>query len=249
MLDIALDQSPIVSHTTEASPALPSLAVGGAGADRSSLLGMTPVTEHERRNCGFNAPPTQMWAESSAVIRLVRDKLPGPCAWATSPLGHLHRRQYRLGQHAFMRLCAIYIQPDEQAIAVGNSHNFRAFAHFGFAYAKAPFFAGTKWPSRNASAHSIFPWASNRLNNACQIRSHVPGLDQAQKRRQQVAGEPSTRGTSSRAHPLFNTQRMPVNVVRSSFRFRPGPGCCMGIKGSNAAHGSAVASCRLMHTV
>jgi hypothetical protein len=87
------------------------------------------------------------------------------------------------------------MQPDGQAIAVGNSHNFRAFAYFDFANAKALFFAGTKRPSTNACAHSISPWASNQLNNARQIRFHVPSLVQAQKRRQQVTGEPYTRGT------------------------------------------------------
>jgi hypothetical protein len=103
-----------------------------------------------------------------------------------------------------MRLCAIQMQPDGQAIAVGNSHKFRVFPHFGFAIARTSFFAGTKYPSTNACAHSILPWASNRLINARPIRSHVPCLNQAQKRRQQVAGEPYTCGTFSRAHPVFN---------------------------------------------
>jgi hypothetical protein len=206
MLDISLlahDQPPIVSHPTKESLAFPSMAVVGARADRSSLPG-TPVTAHERRNRWLHAPPVQVLAEDSAVIRLVRDQLPGPCAWATSPLCYLHRRQCRFGQHAFMRLYVIQMQPDGQAIAVGNSHKFRIFAHFGFASARASFFAGTKYSSTNACAHSILPWAFNRLNNAHQIRPHVLCLNQAQKRRQQVAGEPYTCGTFSRAHPIFN---------------------------------------------
>lgn len=252
MLDtslIARDQPPIVSHPTKASLALPSMAVVGASVDRSSLLGTTPVTAHERRNRWLDAPPMQVLAEGSAVIRLLRDQLPGPCAWATSPLWHLHRRQCRLGQHAFMRLCVIQMQPDGQAIPVGNSHKFQVFAHVGFAIVRARFFAGTKYPSTNACAHSILPWASNRLNNARQIRSHVPCLNQAQKRRQQVAGEPYTCGTSSRTHAVFNMQRMPLSVVRSSFHFRLGAGCCFGIRGSIGAHGSAVGSCSLVPTV
>jgi hypothetical protein len=198
MLDISLlahEQPPIVSHSTKGSLAFPSMAVVGASADRSSLLG-TPVTAHERRNRWLHAPPVQVLAEGSAVIRLLRDQLPGPCTWAASPLWRLHRRQCQLGQHAFMR--------DGQATAVGNSRTFRVFAHFGFAIARAPFFAGTNYSSTNACAHSILPWASNRLNNARQIRSHVLRLNQAQKRRQQVAGEPYTCGTFFRAHPVFN---------------------------------------------
>jgi hypothetical protein len=238
MLDVALiahDQSPMIIYPAEASLDLPSMAVVGASADRSSMLGTTPVTAHERRHRGLDAPPAQMLAEDSAVIRLALDEFPGPCAGATSPLGHLHRRQYWLGQHAFTRLCAVHMQPDEQAIAVGNSHNFRACARFGFANVRGPFFAGTKCPSTNACAHSILPWVSNRLNNARQIRSRVPCSDQAQKRHQQVAGEPSTRGTYSRVYPIFNTQRMPLSVVQSAFRFRPEPGCCSGIESSISA--------------
>jgi hypothetical protein len=207
MLDISLiahDQPPIVSHPTKASLAFPSMAVVGASADRSSRAGTTPVTAHERRNRWLDAPPMQVLGEGSAVICLVSDQLPGPSAWATSPLWHLHRRQCRIGQHAFMRLCAIQMQPDGQVIAVSNSHKFRVFPHFGFAIARAPFFARTKYPSTNACAHSILPWASNRLNNARQSRYHFSCLNQAQKRRQYVAGEPYTCGTFSQAHPVFN---------------------------------------------
>jgi hypothetical protein len=207
MLDISLiahNQPPIVTHPTKAALAFPSMAVVEASADRSPLLGTTPVTAHVTRNRWLDAPPVQVLAEGSAVIRFVRDQLPGPCAWANSPLWHLHRRQCQLGQHAFMRLCAIQMQPDGQAIAVGNSRTFRVFAHFGFAIARAPFFAGTKYLSTNACAHSILLWASNQLKNARQIRSHIPYLNQAQKRRQQVAGEAYTCGTFSRAHPVFN---------------------------------------------
>jgi hypothetical protein len=42
---------------------------------------------------------------------------------------------------------------------------------------------------------------------------------------------------------------MPLRVWRSSFRFRPGPAFCFGIKGSMTAHCSSVISCRLMPTV
>lgn len=252
MPDVVLtahDRSPTVIHPAEASLDLPSMAVVGASADRPFMSGMTPVTAHERRHRGLDVPPAQMVAGNLAVIRLARDECPGPYARATSPLRRLHGREYRLSQQAFMRFCAIYMQPDGQAVAVSNCHNFRASVHFGFANAKAPFFAGTKCPSTNACAHPILPRASIRLNNTRQIRSHVPCFDQAQKLRQRVTGEPSTHGTSSRAHPVFDTQRMLLTVVRSSFRFRSEPGCFFGIKGSITSRGSAAVSCRLRPTV
>ena len=144
----------------------------------------------------------------------------------------------------------IEVSPAFPSMAIdGASADRSSIARIGFANAKTPFLAGTKYPSRHASAHSLLPWASNRLNNARQIRSHVPCLDQAQKRHQQVAGEPSPCCTSSRVYPVFNRQRMPLSVVRSSLRFRPGPDRCFGIKGSITAQGSAVASYRLLPTV
>jgi hypothetical protein len=74
----------------------------------------------------------------------------------------------------------------------------------------------------------------------------VPSRDHVLNRRQHVAGEPDTRGTSSQAQPVFSTTRMPLSVRRSSFRFRPGPGFCLGIKGSMMVHCSSVRSCRLI---
>jgi hypothetical protein len=183
MLDVALiahDQSPMAIYPAAASLDLPSMAVVGASADRSFMPG-TPLTAHERRGRGRDAPPAQMLVEGSATVRLVRDQLPGPCAWATSPLRRLHGRRYWLGQQAFMRFRAIYMRPHGQAIAVHNPQNFRAFAHLGFANAKVPPFAGAKCPSRNVCAHSISLWASNRLNNIRQIRSHVPCLTPADR--------------------------------------------------------------------
>jgi hypothetical protein len=161
MLDIsfiALDQSPLVSDPIEAALDLASMAVAGASADQASMLGST----HEPQNRRFDAPPSQKLVEGSGVLHLVRGQNPGPCAWARSLLWHLDRHRYELGQHAFMRLCTIYMQPNGQAIAVSNAHNFGAFAHFGFANAKVPFFAGTKRSSIHACAHSILPWAFNR---------------------------------------------------------------------------------------
>jgi hypothetical protein len=161
MLDIsfiALDQSPIVSAPIEASLDLASKAVAGASADRSSMLGST----HERRNRRFDAPPVRELEEGSAVIGLIRDRIPRPCTRVTSLLWHLDRRQYWLGQHAFARLRAIYMQPSRRATAVDNSHKVGAFAHFGFANSKVPFCAGTKRPSTQACAHSNLAWAFNR---------------------------------------------------------------------------------------
>jgi hypothetical protein len=161
MLDIpciALDQSPIVSDPIKALLNLPSMAVAGARAEPSSMLESMP----DRRNRRLDATPSQKVVEGPGVLRLVRGQIPGPCAWARSLLWHLDHRRYQLGQHAFMRLCTIYMQPDGQATAVSNAHSFSAFARFGFANAKVPFLASTKCSSTRACAHSILPWAFNR---------------------------------------------------------------------------------------
>jgi hypothetical protein len=224
---VAHDQAATIVHPREAPPHLPAVAITGAGSDRPPAFGTLPTACHRRDN-GLNPAPAQLLAKGLAVITSVGDQFPGPCPRAPAPLGHVDGRQGRLGQRAFMGACTRHMRPDRQPTAVGHYHHFRALADCGLADAGAPFFAGTKLPSRKACAHSSLPWASSWLNNIRQIRSQVPSRDQVWKRRQHVTGEPYMGGTSAQVHPIFSTKRMPLSVRRSSFRFRPGPDFCWG---------------------
>ena len=242
------DQPPAVIHPGKAALAFPALAVPRSSGQGATPLRALPSACH-RRNGGLDASPAQITAEGLAVLRLVGHQLLGPRTRPPAPPGHLYHGQRGLGQLTLMRLGTGDIQSKGQAMAVSDDHYFGAFPHCGLADARSPFFAGTKLPSRKACAHSSLPWASNWLNSTRQIRSQVPSAAQPEKRRQQVAGEPYLRGTSSQAQPVFNTKRIPLSVVRSSFRLRPGPALCLGIRGAMTVHWSSVMSCRLMPQV
>jgi hypothetical protein len=243
------DQPSIIIHPPKAAFYLPPVAVVGPRVNRSPTLGTLPGPPRERGNRRLYASPAQIPTEAPAIVGSVRDQLRRARTWTPPWTWHLHRGQRRCSQRAFMRLGAVHMQTDRQALAIGDNHHLRALADFGLADAGPPFFAGTKLPSRNACVHSSLPWASSWLNSTRHSCSQVPSWDHVLNRRQHVAGEPYTRGTSSQVQPVFSTKRMPLSVRRSSFRFRPGPAFCCGMRGSMMVHCSSVRSCRLMPTV
>jgi hypothetical protein len=114
-----------------------------------------------------------------------------------------------------VRLGTRDMQLDGQALALGDHHHFRALAHLGFPDRIAPFFAGTKLPSRKDLAHSGLLGASNWLSRARHMRSQVPSCDYVCRRRQHVVGEPYAWGMSSQAQPVFSTCKMPLRGRRS----------------------------------
>src|SRR5919109_507157 len=179
MLDIALiahDQPATIVHPCEAARYLPAMAAIRAGAYRPPALGPAPAALNDGDGRLAPAPP-QLLAQALAVVPSVGHQFPGPCPRATTPLGHTARRQGGPGQRAFMRAGTRHMQPDRRPLAIGHHHHLRALADFGLADAGAPFFAGTKLPSRNAWAHSSLLCASRRLRSARQIRSQTPSAD------------------------------------------------------------------------
>jgi hypothetical protein len=186
MVDIALiahDQPPTVVHPAKTSLDLPALAVAGADAKRPPPFGSPLVAARKRWNGRLDSSPSQLLAKRLAVIGLIRHQLARPRAWTAAAAGDFDRHQSGLGERAFMRACARHMQANGQAVAIGDNHDFRALTDFGLADAGAPFFAGTKLPSKNACAQSNLPWASSWLNSARHIRSQVPSWDYALKRR------------------------------------------------------------------
>src|ERR671914_150516 len=252
MLDrsfVAHDQAPTVIHPAKAAFDFPALAIARTNFDRAPAFRLAPLTALNRRDRRLDPSAAQSLAKLIAIVGFVRHQLLRASARAATWLGDTHGGQGRLRQLALMGLGTVHIQANRQALTIGDDHDLAAFADFRFANPRSPFLAGTKLPSRKARVHSSLPWASSWLSNARHLRSQVPSLDHAQKRRQQVAGEPYTRGTSSHVQPVFSTKRMPLSVRRSSFRFRPGPGFCFGIKAAITAHCTSEMSCRLIPQV
>jgi hypothetical protein len=246
---IAHDQAPAVIPPAKAAFDFPALAITRARFDGAAALRFAPRPAFNGRDGWLDAPAAQALPDCLAVVCSVRHQFLRASSWTTASLRHADRGQGGLHQLALVGLGTIDGQADRQALAIGNDHHLRALADFGLTDAGPPFFAGTKLPSKKACAHLSWPWAFSWLSKVRQICSHVPSAAQLRKRRQHVAGEPYVRGTSSQVQPVFSTKRMPLSVRRSSFRFRPGPDCCFGMKGSMTVHCVSVRSCRLMPTV
>ena len=227
---------------------LPALAIPGAGANRPPACGARSPVGY-RWAGGLEASPSPLLAEGLAGIGVVRDQLPRPGAGPSTPLRDVDRRQGRHGEGVFRRACTRPLQPERPPWAVGHPPSVRALAALGLVDAAAPFVAGTKRPSRHARAHASWLWAARWLRSARQTRAQGPSAAHGCKRRHQGTAEPSSRGRSSQAPPVWRTYSMPFTVGRSSARGRPGPRRRAGIHGSITAHGSSVSACRLMPLV
>jgi hypothetical protein len=243
---VAHDQPTAVGHPPEAAFDCPALALTRTRFDGATALWLAPLAALNGRNGRLEAPATPPLAKGMAVIGFVRDQFLRPCTQPAALRRDTHARQGGVRQLALVGLGTGHVHAKRHAMAISHDQHFTALAALRFTDAGAPFFAGTKRPSRRACAQSIWPWACSWLKSARQSCSQVPSATQLRKRRQHVAGELYTRGTSSHVQPVCSTTRMPLRVRRASCRFRPGPGCCFGIKGSRTAHGSSVMSCRLI---
>lgn len=113
---------------------------------------------------------------------------------------------------------------------------YRAGTGFG-----PPFNARTCEPSTAARDQSIIPAECNSANNLSCNRCHTPASVQSRRRRQQVIPEPypSSWGRNSHGMPVYSTNKIPHNALRSSNRLRPGfrkRRCTTGNNGSIRSH-------------
>jgi len=241
----AHDQSAAIVHPGERPLDFPARPVQRSGPDGSAPLRFLARAPLKGRNGRLDASFPQFRSKSATVVSFVGRQSFRASARTTAFLGHPDGLQGSVGQRDFMRLSAIQMQSNRQAIAIDDQHHLAALPDFRQAYSGAPLFAGTKLPSRKACAHSSFPWASSWLNKARQISSQVPSSDHWLNRRQPVVAEPYSAGRSCHAQPVLRMYKMPFSVRRSSARGRPGPGLRLGISGSSTAHCSLVSSCLL----
>jgi hypothetical protein len=104
---------------------------------------------------------------------------------------------------------------------VDQYHPLRALAALGFTDGRAPFFAGAKLPSRNASSHFRSPSASSAPSSARHASSQTSCSSHCFKRRQQVAGEGYLSGKNLHAAPVCSTHRIPSRQARLDAQGRP----------------------------
>jgi hypothetical protein len=119
-------------------------------------------------------------------------------------------------------------------LAVDHHHPLRALAPFGWADAFAPFFAGAKLPSANASDQSIWPFASSSARNARQVSSQTSCSSHNLNRRQQVEGLGYCFGKSAQGAPVRSIQSIPSKTLRLSAQGLP-PRPDFWVLGSNGS--------------
>src|SRR5690606_16257944 len=146
-------QTPVVPQPRERPPHLPALAVRRRVARRWAASPWLPARRPPlRRDRVADTPPGEIAPERSAVVAPVARQPLRPRPWTAPPPGDGHRLQRRLGQPHLCLLRALDEHSDGEPVPVGNRHDLRAFALARQPHAGAPLFAGTKVPSKNASA-------------------------------------------------------------------------------------------------
>jgi len=130
-------------------------------------------------------------AQRVAVIRLVGDQ---PIGFLPRPAGSRATRDSDGGQRLFderdfRRGRRLQVVSQRKTLAVDHHHPLRTLAPLGFPDFLAPFFAGAKLPSINASLQSNCRRSSNWPRNVRQISSQTPCSSHAFSRRQHVEGD------------------------------------------------------------
>jgi hypothetical protein len=129
---------------------------------------------------------------------------------------------YRLFQQRDLRWGRrVQVVSQRNTLAVDHHHPLRSLAAFGLSDALAPFFAGAKLPSTNASDQSNWPLSSSSERNARHASSHTSCSSQSLSRRQQVEGLEYCFGKSAHGAPVLNIQRMPSKTLRLSAQGLP----------------------------
>jgi hypothetical protein len=149
-------------------------------------------------------------AKRIAVVALVGNHSQRPSfGTATASAGHRNLAQGAFGQRHFSRTRRLQLGSQRNTLAVDHHHPLCALALLGFSDADAPFLAGAKLPSRNASLQSRRAFWSSSERNCRQILSQVPSSSQRRKRRQHVLGLGYLSGRSFQRAPVRRIQRMP----------------------------------------
>jgi hypothetical protein len=135
------------------------------------------------------------------------------------------------------------LRSDRYAAAVDHHHALRTLPTTCLADREAPFFAGTKVASRNASCQSNSPRSSIRASSFCQARNQTPCSSHKRNRRQQVEPSGYSSGRSRHRAPVRRTHKIPCKQARLDAHSRPRPSLRRfgsGNNGSSTAHCSSL---------
>ena len=126
-----------------------------------------------------------------------------------------------LRKRSFSRRGTFKPNSQRKTLTVDQYHPLRSLATLGLADCSAPFLAGAKLPSRNASSHRSSPSPFKAPSNVRQASSQTFCSSHCFKRRQQVAGDGYLSGRNRQAAPVQSTQRMPSRQSRFDAQGRP----------------------------
>jgi len=164
----------------------------------------------------------QTFPQWIAVVGLIGDQsswiFPRPAA-TFSRHGNAFDRLFQ--ERYFRRGRRVQVVSQRNTLAVDHHHPLRALAPLGLADAVAPFLAGAKLPSMNASDQSNWPFSSNSARKARQMVSHTSCSSQSRSRLQQVDGLGYSLGKSAHGAPVRRIHRMPSKTLRLSAQGRP----------------------------
>jgi len=191
----------------------------------------------------FNAAFGQSFPQWIAVISFVGYQTLWFLFRAARPFtrnGNLIQRFFKERDFAGARRRQVV--PQRNSLAVDHHHPLRALAPLGWPNARAPFFAGAKLPSTNASLQSNWPRSSSSAKKARQALTQTSCSSQSLNRRQQVDALPYCFGNSDHGAPVRKTQRIPSNTFRFFTQGRPPFLFTLGWgnNGSTLAHCSSV---------
>jgi hypothetical protein len=213
---------------------------------RPTVLGRRLASILTMRDDQLDAAHRQLLAQRVAIVPAVGDEANRllPRTPGSMPSPYPDRRQRRRDELDLRRGGRVKVVSQRKTRAVDHHHPLRPLAPLGFSDACAPFFAGAKLPSKNASLHFNCWRSFNSLRNARQIASQISCSSQSCSLRQQVDGEGNSSGKSCQRAPLRSIHKMPSSTLRSSARGRPPRGRLgrFGSKGWIFLHWASVSS-------
>jgi hypothetical protein len=205
-----------------------------------AILPIAPMRHDE-----VNAAVTEALPQGTAIVAAVGDQARGLLLRVARALARdRHLGERGLGEVDLRPVGSRKVHSERNTRAVDQYHELGALTLACEADAGAPFFAGAKVASRNASLQSSWPRPSSSLRNARHSVSHTSWRCHSASRRQHVAGLGYRAGRSPHRTPVRNTQRMPSRQPRSSARGRPPFGYRLGFGNSGAmrAHCASVSN-------
>src|SRR5215467_6732316 len=217
---VANHQSAKIAEPSHGAFHFPAASVA---AQRTTVLPAWLAAVPSMRNDQLDSACLQPLAQWIAVKSAIGND--PPCFLAGSPAAmssaYADRRQRFFREPDFVRGRRVKLLSQRKTLAVDHHHPLRALAPLGFSDFRAPFFAGAKLPSRNASLQLSCSRSLSSARNARQMVSQTPCSSQSRSRRQQVDGEGNSSGRSCQRAPLRKIQRIPSRTLRSFAAGRP----------------------------